>query len=137
MFQNLVIVGNLGRDPELRYTPKGTPVANFSMAVNRKWTSADGTLQEEVTWFRVRCWGKLGENVAEYLAKGRQVLVQGTMVPDPQTGGPRIWVGQDGKPHASFEVNAVHVRFLGGGRKAGVEEEEYEEEEETEDEIPF
>jgi single-strand DNA-binding protein len=112
----LVIVGNLGRDPELRYTPQGKPVTNFSMAVNRKWTSADGSENEEVTWFRIVAWGRLAETCAQYLSKGRQVLVQGMLRPDPDTGGPRIWTGNDGIPRASFEVNARNVRFLGGAR---------------------
>lgn len=116
MFQNLIIVGNLGRDPELRYTPQGTPVTNFSMAVNRKWTSSDGTQNEEVTWFRITCWGRLAETTSQYLTKGRQVLVEGILRPDPETGGPRIWKGNDGEARASFEVNARSVRFLGGAR---------------------
>jgi single-strand DNA-binding protein len=116
MYQKLIIVGNLGRDPELRYTPDGTPVTNFSMAVNRKWTNADGSENEEVTWFRIVAWRRLAETCAQYLAKGRQVLVEGILRPDPATGGPRIWTGNDGITRASFEVNARNVRFLGGPR---------------------
>lgn len=116
MFEELIIVGNLGRDPELRYTPQGVPVANFSVAVNRKWKSADGTQNEEVTWFRITAWRGLAETCSQYLTKGRQVLVQGTLRPDPATGAPRIWTGNDGIARASYEVNARNVRFLGGGR---------------------
>lgn len=134
MFQNLIIVGNLGRDPELRYTPQGTPVCNFSMAVNRKWTRADGEAMEEVTWFRITAWGRVGETSAQYLAKGRQVLVQGTLIPDPVTGGPKVWTGNDGSARASFEVNARMVRFLGGARSEGRPADAGHHEEE---EIPF
>ena len=131
MYQKIIIAGNLGRDPEMRYTPQGTPVTNFSVATNRKWTSADGTPGEETIWFRVTAWGKLGETCNQYLSKGRQVLVEGRLRPDPETGGPRVWTRQDGTAGASFEVTALNVRFLGRrdeGAAAGPEEEAIEEE---------
>tara|TARA_Y100000310_G_scaffold337107_1_gene423308 strand:+ start:671 stop:1078 length:408 start_codon:yes stop_codon:yes gene_type:complete len=112
MYQKLVIVGNLGGDPEMRYTPQGTPVTNFSVATSEKWTQ-DGEQRERTTWFRVTAWRRLAETCAEYLTKGRQVLVEGRMNPDPDTGGPRIWQGKDGDPRASFEVTALTVKFLG------------------------
>jgi single-strand DNA-binding protein len=118
MYQKITIVGNLGRDPEMRYTPQGTPVTNFSVATNRKWTNADGTPGEETTWFRVSAWGRTAEVCNEYLSKGRQVLVEGQLRPDPQTGGPRVWTGNDGIARASFEVTARTVRFLGGRGEA-------------------
>ena len=90
MYQKIVIVGNLGRDPEMRYTPSGQPVTNLSVATNRKWTSADGTPGEETIWFRVSVWGKQAETCNQYLSKGRQVLVEGRLRPDPATGGPRV-----------------------------------------------
>ncbi len=134
MYQKIVIVGNLGRDPEMRYTPSGQPVTNFSMATNRKWTNTDGTPGEETIWFRVTAWGKLGETCNQYLSKGRQVLVEGRLRPDPATGGPRVWTRQDGTAGASFEITANTVRFLGGRAEAaaGPEEEIMEE-----GEIPF
>ena len=113
MYQKIIIVGNLGRDPEMRYTPQGKPVTNFSVATSRKWTNADGTPGEETVWFRVSAWGKLGEVCNEYLSKGRQVFVEGQLKPDPETGGPRIWTRQDGTAGASFEVFAFTVKFLG------------------------
>ncbi len=113
-YQRLIIVGNLGRDPEMRYTPDGTPVTSFSIATNRRWTGRDGTPGEETTWFRVSVWGKQAETVAQYLSKGRLVLVEGRLKPDPSTGGPRVYQRQDGTSGASYEVTAVNVRFLGG-----------------------
>ncbi len=112
MYQRLVLVGNLGRDPEMRYTPQGTPVTSFSVATSRKYNTADGQQKEETVWFRVSVWGKQAETVNQYLTKGRQVLVEGSLVPD-ENGSPRVWTGQDGKPRASFEVRAQTVRFLG------------------------
>ncbi len=114
MYQKVVIVGNLGRDPEMRYTPDGRPVTNFSVATNRRWTNQDGSQGEETAWFRISAWGKLAETCNQYLTKGRQVLVEGILRPDPNTGGPKIWTRQDGTAGASFEVMANTVRFLGG-----------------------
>ena len=107
MFQQLILVGNLGNDPEMRYTPSGVPVTTFSVAVNRKWTNQDGTPGEETTWFRVTAWRKLAETCNAYLKKGRQVMVTGTV----KASG---WTGQDGTARASMEVTADQVRFLGG-----------------------
>lgn len=114
MYQKIVIVGNLGRDPEMRYTPAGKPVTNFSVAVNRKWTNDDGTTGQETVWFQVSAWNKLAEACSQYLSTGRLVLVEGRLIPDKETGGPRIWTGNDGQARASFEVIAETVKFLGG-----------------------
>ena len=114
-YQSTVIVGNLGRDPEMRYMPDGTAVTNLNVATNRKWNdTATGQAQEETTWFRVSVWGKQAEACNEYLKKGRQVLVEGRLKPDPATGGPRVYSRQDGMAGASFEMSASAVRFLGG-----------------------
>jgi single-strand DNA-binding protein len=136
MYQKIIIAGYLGRDPEMRYTPQGTPVTNFSVATSRKWTNADGTPGEETVWFRVTAWRRLAETCNQYLSKGRPVLVEGRLRPDPETGGPRIWTGQDGVGRASFEVNALTVKFL-GGRAEGVAVGPEEEEAIEEGEIPF
>jgi single-strand DNA-binding protein len=77
MFQQCMIIGNLGSDPEMRYLPDGRPVTNFSVATNRRWTNGDGSLGEEVAWFRVSCFGKLAETTNQYLEKGWQVMVVG------------------------------------------------------------
>lgn len=112
MFHTLILIGNLGRDPEMRYTPSGQPVTSFSVATNRRYTNANGEQVEETLWFRVTTWGKLAETCNQYLKKGSKVLIEGRLTGDPRTGGPRIWNGQDGQPRASFEVTAQTVRFL-------------------------
>ena len=135
MYQKIIIVGNLGRDPEMRYTPSGQPVTTLSVATNRKWTNADGTPGEETIWFRVSVWGKQAEACNQYLSKGRQVLIEGRLRPDPATSEPRIWTGNDGVARASYELTANTVRFLGGRAEvaaAGPEEGAIEE-----GEIPF
>ena len=106
------IMGNLGADPEMRYTPTGRAMTRFSVAVNRRWKNSDGEPQEEVTWFRVSAWNGTAEVCASYLTKGRLVLVEGRLNPD-ENGGPRIWTDQDGNPRASFELTAIEVKFLG------------------------
>ncbi len=137
MYQKLVFVGNLGRDPEMRYTPGGQAVTNLSVATNRRYTNSDGQQVEETTWFRVAVWGRQAETVHQYLRKGRRVLVEGRLVPD-ENGNPRIWNRQDGTPAASFEVTAQRVVFLGGREEGGPGgEEEFDEVPESEDEIPF
>jgi single-strand DNA-binding protein len=113
-YQKVIIVGNLGQDPEMRYTADGTPVTSFSVATNRRWTNQDGSQGEETVWFRVSAWRRLAETCAQYLSKGRQVMVDGRMTPDKATGGPRVWIGSDGTHRASFEMTAERVTFLGG-----------------------
>ena len=115
MYQKIIIAGNLGRDPEMRYMPDGTAVTSFSVATNRKWTNRQtGEPQEETLWFRVSVWGRQGEVANQYLSKGRQVLVEGTLQGDAATGGPRLWTRQDGSAGASFDIRADTVRFIGG-----------------------
>jgi single-strand DNA-binding protein len=116
MYQRLVLVGNLGRDPEMRYTPNGAAVTSLSVATSRKYTTADGQQKEETVWFRVSVWGKQAESCNQYLTKGSKVLVEGSLVPD-ENGGPRVWTDKEGKPRASFEVRAVGVRFLSSKRE--------------------
>ena len=118
MYQHLIIIGNLGRDPEMRYTPSGTPVTTLSVATNRTYKDSNGQQVKETTWFRVSVFGKTAENCAQYLQKGRMVLVEGRLTPDKQTGGPRIWDKQDGTKAASFEVFATNVRFMPSGQRA-------------------
>jgi len=112
MYQTIIIVGNVGRDPEMRYTPSGQAVTSFSVATNRQYTNNNGETVKETIWFRVSAWGKTGETCNQYLKKGSKVLVEGRLTADPATGGPRVWTGQDGSTRASFEVSAQTVRFL-------------------------
>lgn len=112
MYHTIIIVGNLGRDPEMRYTPNGQAVTNFNVATNRQYTSSDGTQVKETIWFRVSTWGKTAETTNQFLRKGSKVLVEGRLIPDQESGGPRVWTRQDGTPAASFEINANIVRFL-------------------------
>ena len=120
MYQHIVLVGNLGADPEMRYLPNGQPVTNFSLATSRKWTNQQtGEPGEETVWWRISVFGRQAEACNQYLNKGRQVLVEGRMRPDPDTGGPRIWTRQDGAPGASYELNAFSVKFLGRRDEAG------------------
>jgi len=111
-YQKIIITGNLGRDPEMRYTPSGQAVTSFSVAVNESYTSANGEKVKKTIWFRVTAWGKQAENCNQYLKKGQQVLVDGRMSADPNTGGPKIWTKQDGTVGTSFEITATNVSFL-------------------------
>lgn len=111
MFLQVILVGNLGRDPEMRYTPDGKAVTNFSVAVNNRYTTKAGETKEETTWFRVVTWDRMAENCNLYLKKGQRVLVTGRLIVDPATGGPRVWE-KDGRHGASFELTAQDVRFL-------------------------
>mgnify|MGYP000903228323 CR=1 FL=1 len=112
MYHTIIIVGNLGREPEMRYTPGGQAVTNFSVATNRQYQGTDGNMVKETIWFRISVWGKQAESCNTYLHKGSKVLIEGRLQPDPATGGPRIWNRQDGTPNASYEVTASTVRFL-------------------------
>ncbi len=112
MYHTIILVGNLGKDPEMRYTPSGQAVTSFSVASNRKYTSSNGEQVNETIWFRVSAWGKQAEICNQYLKKGSKVLIEGRLTPDKNTGGPRIWQKQDGTSGSSFEVNAQTVRFL-------------------------
>jgi single-strand DNA-binding protein len=112
MYHTLIVVGNLGKDPEMRYTPSGQAVTSFPVASNRKYTSSNGEQVNETIWFRISAWGKQAEICNQYLKKGSKVLVEGRLTPDKNTGGPRIWQKQDGTSGASFEVTAQTVRFL-------------------------
>lgn len=141
-YQKVIIVGNLGRDPEMRYTPDGTPVTSFSVATNRRWTNRDGSPGEETVWFRVSAWRRTAEVAAQYLSKGRQVMVEGRLTPDKATGGPRVYQRNDGTWGASFELTADRVIFLSGRGDAGSGGGDFEDNTEgpdyvAEDDIPF
>jgi single-strand DNA-binding protein len=138
MFHTIILVGNLGREPEMRYTPSGQAVTSFSVASSRQYTSNNGQQVKETIWFRVSAWGKQAETCNTYLHKGSRVLVEGRLTPDQATGGPRVWNRQDGTPSASYEISASTVRFLtpkgDGGEGGGPAEDAGGA---GEDEIPF
>ncbi len=115
MFQQCIIVGNLGRDPEMRFTPDGTPVTSFTVAVNRRWTGSDGAQGEKTWWFKVTCWRRLAETTNQWLRKGNPVMVIGEV-------DVSAFMGQDNQPRATLELTARDVRFLpkgGAGEGAG------------------
>jgi len=135
MYHSITLVGNLGKDPETRYTPSGKQVTNFSLATSEKWTGADGEKHEKTIWWRVAAWGKLGEIAAQYLNKGSKVLVIGRMNADDK-GGPRIFTRTDGSAGSSFEVTADTIKFL-SSKPADNGEAETEVVEAEADPIPF
>ncbi len=114
MLNKCMIIGNLGADPEMRYTANGTPVTTFRVATSRQYGGSDGERHEETEWFSVVTWARLAETCSQYLSKGRQVFVEGRM----QT---RSWEGQDGQKRYRTELIADTVKFLGGreGRDGG------------------
>ena len=136
MYQKVTIVGNLGRDPEMRFTPSGQPVTSFPVATNRSYTGSDGQRVKETVWFRVSAWGKQAENCNNFLHKGSKVLIEGRLMADPATGGPRIFNRQDGTAGASFELTPNTVQFLDSRAEseqtAGDDESPI-----SDDEIPF
>lgn len=105
----VMVIGHLGRDPEMRYTPSGRPVTSFSVVTTRAWTSAEGERHEESEWFNVVAWGNLAEICNQYLTKGQQVYVEGRL----QTRG---WEDQDGKKHYRTELVANEMIVLGERR---------------------
>lgn len=112
----VMLIGNLGRDPEIRYTTGGSPVANFTMATSERWNdAASGERKERTEWHRVVVWGKQAEIVGEYLRKGRQVYVEGNL----QT---REWTDRDGNKRYTTEVRAQRVQMLGRAEEAAAAE---------------
>src|ERR1700746_2567360 len=110
----VILVGNLGRDAELRYTPGGAPVATINMATTEVWNDKSGQRQEKTEWHRVVLWGKTAESLAEYLTKGKQIYVEGRL----QT---RQWDDKDGNKRYTTEIRGDRVVLLGGGRGAPVD----------------
>ena len=112
----ILIIGNLGTDPEMRYTPNGNPVTSFNVATNRTYTTSEGEKREETEWFRVVAWNQLAEQCNQYLTKGRKVYVEGRLKSD-------TWTGNDGQLRFTNEINANQVVFLDRGptQEAGQE----------------
>ena len=116
-FNKIILVGNLGRDPELRYTAQGTPVCSFSMATNERRKDRNGEMQDQTTWFRITLWNRLAETASQYLQKGKQVYIEGRLRVEE-------YIDRDGKPRHSLEVFATDMQFIGtrGGDDAPYEQ---------------
>jgi single-strand DNA-binding protein len=134
----VMIIGNLGRDPEMRYTPSGRPVTTFTVATSRSWNTADGERHTDTEWFNVVTWGNLAEICKQYLTKGQQVYIEGRL----QT---RHWEDKEGVKHSTVEIVAMEMLMLGDRRDqnhspAGEEplaSEEPDGQSGAEDEFPF
>ncbi len=129
----IMIIGNLGKEPEMRFTPSGNPVTSFSVATNRVYNTQDGERKEETEWFTVVTWNRLAENCNQFLTKGQQVYVEGRL-------RTRTWEGQDGQKRTSVEIVASNVIFLSKKGQGAPSSDRFEESESGEIEpqdIPF
>ncbi|HBX70228.1 MAG TPA: single-stranded DNA-binding protein [Chloroflexi bacterium] len=122
----VMIIGRLGRDPEMRYTPSGRPVTTFSVATSRNWNTSDGERRTETEWFNIVAWGSLAEICNQYLLKGQQVYIEGRLQS-------RNWEDPDGKKHTSIEIVASEMIMLGDRRSPDEQADDAPEE----DEFPF
>ena len=111
-FNRIIIVGNLGRDPELRYTPQGTPVCTFTMATNDRRKDRNGEMTDQTTWFRVTLWNRQAENASQYLHKGKSVYIEGRLRVEEYTD-------RDGKQRYALEVTATDMQFIGSRQDEG------------------
>ncbi len=127
----VMIIGNVGTDPEMRFTPNGSPVTNFRMATSRAYTSPEGERKQETEWFTVTAWNKLAESCNQFLTKGRRAYVEGRL-------RTRTWEGQDGQKRTRVEIMAERVLFLDRQQAtAPLSEEPKSEEVATEEDLPF
>lgn len=132
----VMVIGHLGKDPEMRYTPSGRPVTTFSVAVSRSWNTADGERRSETEWFNIVSWGNLAEICKQYLHKGQQVYIEGRL----QT---RRWEDKEGQKHTNVEVVANEMMMLGDRKDYNKDSQEPKQDEEPsdpmadEDEFPF
>ena len=129
----VMVIGHLGRDPEMRYTPSGRPVTTFSVATSRSWTTSDGERRSETEWFNIVAWGSLAEICKQYLNKGQQVYVEGRL----QT---RRWEDEEGNKRSTVELVAREMIMLGDRRKdddEGSTDDQDADLQEEEDEFPF
>ncbi|MCD6213500.1 MAG: single-stranded DNA-binding protein [Candidatus Desulfofervidus sp.] len=126
----VILIGHLGADPELRYTPNGTPVANFRVATTERWINKQGERMESTEWHRIVAWGKLGEFCGQYLNKGKQIYIEGRL-------RTRSWEDRDGKKQWTTEIIAQRLQLLGKPEKPSEEEAPVPEEAPVEEDIPF
>jgi single-strand DNA-binding protein len=114
----VILIGNLGADPELRYTATGTAVANFNLATKDNWTGKDGNKEEKTEWHRIVAWGRLGEICGEYLSKGKQVYIEGKL-------RTRSWEDRDGNKRYTTEILAQTMQMLGSAGDRGTAERDF------------
>jgi len=132
----VMIIGHLGRDPEMRFTPAGRPVTTFTVATSRSWNSTDGERHNETEWFNIVTWGNLAEICKQHLTKGQQVYIEGRLQS-------RRWEDKEGNKHTTIEVVANEMMMLGGKRESGTDlgelnpEKDETESQMAEDEFPF
>ncbi len=107
-FNKIVVIGNLGRDPELRYTPQGTPVCSFTIASNERRKDKNGEVQDLTTWFRGTLFGQRAETFTQYLTKGKPVYIEGRLRLEE-------WIDRDGKTRSTLEINVTDFNFIGTG----------------------
>ena len=108
----VLVIGNVGNDAEMRYTPNGNPVTSFNVATNRRYTTGEGEQREETEWFRVNAWNRLAETCNQYVTKGMKVYVEGRLTSSP-------YISRDGDPRAGNEISATDVRFLDRAERSG------------------
>ena len=113
-FNKITVIGNIGRDPELRYTPQGTAVCDFSVAVNDRKRDKAGEFQDVTTWFKVTFWGKQAENASKYLTKGRQIYVEGRLQVEE-------WTDRDGNNRQTLAIQGSELQFI-GDRSGGADD---------------
>ena len=110
----VLVIGNVGNDPEMRYTPSGSAVTSFNVATNRRYTTGDGEQREETEWFRVNAWNRLAETCNQFVTRGMKVYVEGRL-------NSRPWIDRDGQARAGNEIYATDVRFLDSRAQADTE----------------
>ncbi len=110
----VLVIGNVGNDAEMRYTPNGNPVTSFNVATNRRYTTGEGEQREETEWFRVNAWNRLAETCNQYVTKGMKVYVEGRLTSSP-------YISRDGDPRAGNEISATDVRFLDRAERSGAD----------------
>ncbi|WP_456387511.1 single-stranded DNA-binding protein [Desulfolithobacter sp.] len=137
MVNKVILIGNLGADPEIRYTQSGTPVANFNLATSETWRNQDGTKEERTEWHRIVAWRRLAEICGEYLNKGTRVYIEGSI-------RTRKWEDRDGNPRYTTEIEAREMKILsprsggsGGGGTYAQEQSSYEPPPGVGDDVPF
>jgi len=122
MYQKITLIGNVGKDPELKFLPSGKALCNFTLATNERKKDLDGVVTDSTVWWRVTAWGNTAEAVNKYAKKGSKLLIEGKLYAD-QSGNPRVFQRQDGTWSANYEMNADVVRFVETKREEGGDDE--------------